>query len=99
MEIKLKGREMPRDAAGSVRFTVNADSQYDPLNNVLRVFSPEEVVELVNRAIYQLEYQRDAHRKRGAAARALVKEAEAALAKAGVDVDAERTKRELKGEK
>lgn len=40
-----------------------------PKPPLLEVFTPEEVVELVNRALYQLEYQHHAHKVRGQAQR------------------------------
>jgi hypothetical protein len=98
MEIKLKGREIPRNANGDAHFEVNIDSQYDPLANVMKVFSPEEVVELVNRALYQLEYQRESHRKRGQAERDRHKALKEALKAAGKDVKVEEVNKQLKGE-
>ena len=86
MEIKLKGRELPRNAKGDVEFktlgvhvapdmivedekTGAANEVQVTEDSVLNVFTPVEVVELVNRALYQLEYQRESHRKRGQAER------------------------------
>lgn len=108
MEIKLKGREMPRDTKGDVRFILlNGDPKpgcacaTDILvdtQSVLAVFTPEEVVELVNRALYQLEYQRESHRKRGQAERDRHKALKAALKAAGKDVKVEEVNKQLKGE-
>lgn len=77
MEIKLKGRNMPRNEKGDVCFKTlwDEDRERRPCESywdtsVLTTFAPDEVVELVNRAIYQLEYQRDSHRKRGIEQRA-----------------------------
>lgn len=58
MKIELKGRTIPRKPNGDPGFrTLEGD--------VLNVFTPNEVVELVNRALYQMEYQRSAHKERG----------------------------------
>ena len=35
-----------------------------PLYEVLQVFTPDQVVALVNRALYQMEYSRTSHRER-----------------------------------
>lgn len=69
MEIKLKGREMPRDEKGDVEFlSLTPGRLTQPANDervsVLEAFTEPEVVELVNRAIYHIEYQSGAHRKR-----------------------------------
>lgn len=101
MEIKLKGREMPRSEGGDVKFEMLglAGSSNDPTKpRVLDVFTPDEVVELVNRALYQLEYQAAAHRKRGQAERDRMKLLKEELKKAGKDVKATLVERELKGE-
>jgi len=94
MEIKLKGRDIPRDENGDACFTWLEESDlagnYDSNTVVLNVFNKDEVVELVNRAIYQLEYQRESHKKRGAKEREQRKLLKAALAKEG--------KKPLKGE-
>src|ERR1700751_5512469 len=85
IEIKLAGREMPRNANGDVRFSAlyGADQHdWDHSRPVMEVFSKDEVVELVNRAIYQLEYQAAAHRKRGQAERARMKALKEELGKA-----------------
>lgn len=83
MKIELKGRVMPRDEKGDVRFktlgTTLGTRDQQPETAVSSVFSDEEVVELVNRAIYQLEYQRESHRKRGEVERAKVRAVKAAL--------------------
>ncbi len=103
MEIKLKGREMPRGPAGDVKFTtLGVDSGSIPVGPhepcVLEVFSPPEVVELVNRALYQLEYQRESHRKRGQSERDKMKALKAALKAQGKDVKTETINKQLKGE-
>lgn len=61
MKIQLKGRAIPRNEGG--------DPCFKNLDLMLDVFTPEEVVELVNRALYQLEYQHHAHKVRGQAQR------------------------------
>lgn len=57
MKIQLKGRAIPRRGDG--------DPSFATLTGVQSVFKDEEIVELVNRALYQLEYQKAAHRERG----------------------------------
>jgi len=69
MKIQLKGRAIPRNAQGDPAFTrLQQDDTWDPQDGpipVMNVFTPQEVVELVNRALYQLEYQHNAHKVRG----------------------------------
>lgn len=98
MEIKLKGRAIPRNAEGDAHFVVCDVSEDDALKYVLDVFTPDEVVELVNRALYQLEYQLAAHRKYGARKRAEEKALRDALKAKGVDTKKAQVDRELKGE-
>lgn len=101
MEIKLKGREMPRSASGDVHFEhFETKSEYPTTRNdaVRDVFTDEEIVELVNRALYQLEYQRESHRKRGQAERDRMKALKEALKQQGRDVKAEDINKQLKGE-
>jgi ribosome maturation protein Sdo1 len=80
MKIVLKGRVIPRGGGGDPGF-VKLARDGEPLNeaSVLEVFTPAEVVELVNRALYQLEYQAGAHRKRAAAQRVLERPVKLAL--------------------
>lgn len=56
LTIQLKGRNLPRNTQGDPDFTL--------LSDVLGVFTEAEVVTLVNRALYQLEYQHNAHKTR-----------------------------------
>ena len=72
MEIKLKEKLIPRNGKGDVAFkllsyTTIVGDVVDPTRqpSVLNVFTPDEIVELVNRALYQIEYQRESHKKRG----------------------------------
>lgn len=73
MKIQLKGREIPRNDKGDPHFTTLGVTQEEwdftykeyAVNGVLTVFTVGEVVELVNRALYQLEYQHESHRVRG----------------------------------
>jgi hypothetical protein len=69
MKIQLKGRAIPRNASGdpAFRFLEETDEDAASYNGptVLNVFTEQEVVELVNRALYQLEYQHEAHKTRG----------------------------------
>lgn len=78
MKIQLKGRAIPRNEGGDPAFrwlerkdTPQDMTEYERDNwrSVLEVFTKEEVVELVNRALYQLEYQHHAHKVRGQAQR------------------------------
>lgn len=65
MKIQLKGREIPRSAGGDPAF-IALGREPDAIPPTVRnVFTDEEVVELVNRALYQLEYQHNAHKVRG----------------------------------
>jgi hypothetical protein len=95
MEIKLAGRVMPRGNGGDVKFTHLLSGKLEGRDGILDVFTPQEVVELVNRAIYQLEYQAASHRKRGQAERARMKLLKEQLGKAGAK-DAS-VKEQLKG--
>ena len=69
LDLRVKANALPRNKAGDVQFTTLDDTS-DPTHpgapqpGVLAVFTPAEVVELVNRALYQLEYQARAHAKR-----------------------------------
>ena len=74
MKIQLKGRAIPRNEQGDPSFNGLGLSQedydfsykeYATHNDVLTLFTVQEVVELVNRALYQLEYQHNAHKVRG----------------------------------
>lgn len=56
MNIKLVGRNIPRNTGG--------DPDFPTLTAVRSVFTDEEIVCLVNRCLYQLEYQQRAHLKR-----------------------------------
>lgn len=69
MKIQLKGRAIPRSTSGDPKFEAlglpYGFSYVPPANTLLGAFTQEEVVELVNRALYQLEYQHNAHKQRG----------------------------------
>jgi hypothetical protein len=75
MKIQLKGRGIPRNAQGDPKFNHLSSAQYEIMRHynvepdnppgILDIFTTDEVVELVNRAIYQLEYQHTAHKRRG----------------------------------
>ena len=58
MKVSLQGRDIPRNRAGDPTFTSGQTPR------LFDVFSLDEVHELVNRCVYQLEYQSNAHRKR-----------------------------------
>jgi hypothetical protein len=74
--VKLNGREIPRNEAGDPSFV---DLYYDAgvkradLKAVLDVFDADEVVLLVNKALYQMEYSRTVHRNRAQRERDLQK--------------------------
>jgi hypothetical protein len=79
LDIKAKQQRIPRDASGNPRFTrlYNTPNQgtFDSIA-VLEVFTDAEVIELVNRCLYQLEYQSTAHKKADERRRVLLKSAE-----------------------
>lgn len=56
MNIRLKGRNIPRNQSGDPDF-LNLEACRD-------VFTDQEITVLVNRCLYQLEYQQRAHLKR-----------------------------------
>jgi hypothetical protein len=65
MIVSLKARNIPRNKVGDPYFVHGKGTRlYDE-------FSPDEVCELVNRCLYQLEYQSRAHQKRNAERSAL----------------------------
>ena len=65
MRVSLQNRNIPRDPMGVPRFHY-LKPENTPANKtaVLDVFTEEEVVELVNRSIYQIEYQAFSHKKK-----------------------------------
>lgn len=70
----LQDKKIPLDKDGDPDFHLldyTQRKQYgdDPLPCVLDVFTPEQVVYLVNKQLYGLLYQKDHHRKRAAAER------------------------------
>lgn len=70
MKIQLKGRAIPRNEGGDPAFKMLLEQHGGPQTpGVLDVFTAAEVIELVNRALYQLEYQHHAHKVRGQAQR------------------------------
>lgn len=65
MKVQMKERKIPKRADGYPNFTrlgclVENGGKVDDLFNV---FTEAEIVELVNRALYQLDYQKTAHQK------------------------------------
>ena len=56
MRIELEGRTIPRNGKG--------DPAFADLPALQKVFSNDEITELVNRSLYQIEYQKNSHRKR-----------------------------------
>ena len=104
MEIKLKEKLIPRNGKGDPEFKLlGGHPEYNPTHSmpdtVLGVFSEDEVIELVNRALYQIEYQRESHKKRGQIERDKAKAIKQGLKAAGIDVKALQVQNELKGEK
>jgi hypothetical protein len=87
--VKLKDKDMPRRGDGNVEFK--------DMDTLLKVFTKEEVLALVNRAIYQHEYQRESHKKRNKVERDKLRVMKEALTKAGIDPKAEMIRRELEG--
>lgn len=63
--VRLEGRQIPRNAQG--------DPAFGRIEDVFSVFTPEEIVALVNRQLYQMEYQRTVHRNRAAQEREQLK--------------------------
>ena len=71
MKIELKKKRIPRDEAGDPCFKeLSTDWLDDPTPSVLRTFTEEEVVYMVNRYIYFTEAQQAAHGKRAIRQRA-----------------------------
>jgi hypothetical protein len=72
MKVQMKDRQIPRRGDGYPAFERlidrylgdhdQPDRQIDD-KALLAIFTPAEIVELVNRALYQLEYQKTAHGK------------------------------------
>lgn len=103
MKVELKGRVIPRNEKGDPTFrSLTWGRLTQPANDerpsVLEVFTEPEVVELVNRALYQMEYQRESHRKRGKVKREQERLLKEELKRQGKDVKAGRIEGELKGE-
>jgi len=73
MKVQMKDRKIPTRPDGYPDFKqlytiVNSPDEWTVAhqahgNDVLAVFTPGEVVELVNRALYQMDYQKTAHAK------------------------------------
>lgn len=113
MVINLKDKVIPRNEKGDPRFyrlgfehVTDHDVEYgkllslkDSTPTLLEVFSSEEITELVNRALYQIEYQKASHRKRGQEVRDRDKAIKAALKAQGVDVKGQEVKDQLEGKK
>lgn len=71
--VKLEGKTLPRNKAGDPEFLQLGEflkpEERNPKGDlvpptVLDLFTPEEVVTLVNRQLYAMEYQRKVHRQR-----------------------------------
>jgi hypothetical protein len=66
MKISIKDKVIPRNKDGDPAFTrleVDNSEVSDP-PTLMNVFTDGEIVELVNRALYQLEYQARSHADR-----------------------------------
>ena|SRR5580765_4807439 len=63
MRVELQGRAIPRNEKG--------DPKFKDLPQLQTVFSDDEITELVNRSLYQIEYQKNSHTKRQALQTAL----------------------------
>jgi ADP-glucose pyrophosphorylase len=63
-----KSNSFPRNGQNDVCFTQlgysDCPDESQVPDSILSVFSPEEVVAMVNRYLYQMEYQRTIHRER-----------------------------------
>lgn len=95
LELASRWSKMPRNEKGDIEFTSLGPNGL--WTSLLGCFTPEEIVELVNRALYQLEYQAASHAKRGKEERAKAKALREALKAAGKDPKALRIKDELEG--
>jgi hypothetical protein len=62
--LKINGREIPTNAGG--------DPNFETIEEITACFDEQEVVRLVNKALYTMLYQREAHKKRAARERALM---------------------------
>ena len=89
--VKLAGREMPRRADGNVDFK--------DMEELKETFSDPEIVALVNRCIYQQEYQRESHKKRGKIERDNMKVLRQKMVDAGLDPKAEVIRQQLEGKR
>jgi len=74
IDLKKVEGEIPRTKDGDPAFEVLDDSHLTLAERqgkitVLEVFTPQQVVALVNRALYQMEYSRKIHRERSQAQR------------------------------
>jgi hypothetical protein len=66
IDLKAVEERIPRNGSGDPAFTSlhPHDHQDEPEFCVLDVFTVDQVVALVNRALYQMEYSRTSHRNR-----------------------------------
>lgn len=75
--VKLADREIPRNK--------NGDPEFKDLLSLQKVFNEQEIAALVNRQLYQMEYQRIVHKDRAAREREVMKPVKAyAKSKFGV---------------
>jgi hypothetical protein len=65
VDLKRVENTIPRNKQGDPAFVALNVGEASRFTNTIAVFTPDEVVALVNRAIYQMEYSREAHRVRG----------------------------------
>lgn len=73
----LQGKQIPKDKNGDPAFEVLGceKGEYDLSSptSVLAQFTAEQVVYLVNKQLYALEYQKETHKKRAAEEREVLK--------------------------
>ena len=63
--LREKLQRVPRNEQGDPAFTkLGVELNHEPsMEDVIGVFTYEEIVELVNRSLYQIEYQQKSHAK------------------------------------
>lgn len=105
INLKDKADKIPRNEKGDPAFT-SLDPHYTlptfehtGTPSLSEVFTKDEIVELVNRALYQIEYQKTSHRKRGQKLRDVEKALKEELKKQGLDVKVTEIKNQLEGKK
>jgi hypothetical protein len=99
IEIRLKDKVIPRNAKGDANFQTMGDEEggLPGPDSVRGVFNDAEIVALVNRAIYQMEYQSESHKKRSQRERDRMKLLGARLKEQGLDIKDLEREAQLKG--